>query len=171
LREKNGTARELLYQALLLRKLTRKWGALFFVNDRLDVGLASDADGVHLGPEDLPVAAVRATAPPGFLIGYSTDDPKLARQAAADGADYIGCGAVYPTATKRDTGDVIGVEGLARVASAVEIPVIGIGGVTPLGAGEIAAKTRAAGVAVIGAVMTAERPGEVVKELLAPFEQ
>ena len=146
-------------------------GRFFFLNDRFDVALASHADGVHLGPDDLPVAAVRAAAPPGFLIGYSTDSPEIARKAQEDGADYIGCGAVYQTATKNDAGEIIGVEGLARVAQAVEVPVIGIGGVTPVGARDIAAKSGAAGIAVIGAVMSAADVGEAVRELLDPFDR
>jgi len=171
LREKRGTARSMLEKAQRLRSITREWDALFFLNDRFDVALASEADGVHLGPDDLPVAAVRAASPPGFLIGYSTDSPNTARRAQEDGADYIGCGAVYPTATKKDAGEIIGVEGLARVAQAVEVPVVGIGGVTPVGARDIAAKSGAAGTAVIGAVMSAVDVGELVRELLDPFDR
>ena len=94
----------------------------------------------------------------------------MARKAAADGADYIGCGAVFPTSTKADAGAEIGVEGLARVAAAVEIPVVGIGGITPEGARRIAEESDAAGVAVISAVMGAEDPGEAVRALLGPFQ-
>ena len=90
LRDKGGSARELLAQALLLRELTRSHGALLFVNDRFDVALAAGADGVHLGPDDLPLAAVRQAAPPGFLIGVSTDEPQVARKLESAGADYVG---------------------------------------------------------------------------------
>jgi thiamine-phosphate diphosphorylase len=169
LRDKGATPRALLEQAHRLRDLTREWEALLFVNDRFDVALASGADGIHLGPHDLPVAVVRNAAPEGFLIGHSTDEPGVARKAQQDGADYIGCGAVFPTDTKADAGEAIGVEGLARVASSVEIPVVGIGGVTPEGARRIAAGSRAAGTAVIGAVMGAEDVGKAVRELLEPF--
>jgi len=169
LRDKGASAGELLAQALPLRALTREWGALFFLNDRFDVALAAEADGVHLGPDDLPVGAVRQAAPRGFLIGHSTDIPTVARRSASEGADYIGCGAVFPTASKADAGAEIGVEGLARVAEAVEIPVVGIGGITPAGARAIARESPAAGVAVIGAVMGAANPGEAVRQLLAPF--
>jgi thiamine-phosphate pyrophosphorylase len=171
LREKGASSRELMAQAERLRELTRRWNAYFFLNDRFDIALAAGADGVHLGPNDPPVTAIRSAAPEGFLIGHSTDDPAEAREAAAHGADYIGCGAVYPTSTKSDAGTAIGVEGLAAVARAVEIPVVGIGGITPEGAREIAAGSPAAGVAVIGAVMGASDPGEVVKALLAPFHE
>ena len=171
LRDKRASARELLAQARDLRALTGEWDALLFLNDRFDVALASEADGVHLGPDDLPVGAVRREAPPGFLIGHSTDIPGVAAKAAAEGADYIGCGAVYPTSSKKDAGVEIGIEGLAAVAGAVEIPVVGIGGISPLRARQIAQETTAAGVAVIGAVMGAQDPGKAVRELLAPFQR
>jgi thiamine-phosphate pyrophosphorylase len=169
LRDKTASSRTLLGQALRLRKQTRESGALLFINDRFDVALAAEADGVHLGPDDLPVEAVRTAAPPGFLIGASTDEPEIARQVEAAGADYIGCGAVFPTYTKKDAGEIIGVEGLARVAAAVTIPVLGIGGVTLEGAHRIAEESGAAGVAVIGAVMAAEDPASVVRQLLGLF--
>lgn len=168
LRNKGDTARELVAVGRELRTVTRASGALLFVNDRLDVALAVEADGVHLGPHDLPVAAVRAVAPAGFLIGRSADDPEVARSAVDDGADYIGCGTVYATSTKADAGDVIGLEGLRSVVEAVPVPVVGIGGITPERAGEVAA-AGAAGVAVVGAVMAAPDPGGAARRLLHPF--
>lgn len=168
LRDKDADAADLAELGRALRSLTRASDALLFLNDRLDVALAVAADGVHLGPDDLPVAAVRAHAPPGFLLGYSTDDPEAARRAVTDGADYLGCGAVYPTASKVDAGEVIGLAGLDRVARAVTVPVLAIGGITPARAVEIA-RTRASGVAVIGAVMGAADPAAAVRDLLAPF--
>ncbi len=165
LREKEGGAAEMLETARRLRTLTREAGALLFVNDRLDVALAAGADGVHLGPNDLPLASARRAAPGGFLIGYSADDPGEARTAVLAGADYIGCGAVYPTGSK-DVGDeAIGPEGVERVVRAVEVPVVGIGGVTPERAPGIV-RAGAAGVAVISAVMGAEDPGSAVRSLL-----
>jgi len=169
LRDKAAGPRDLLHQGLRLRELTRDWDALLFLNDRFDVALAVEADGVHLGPHDLPVAAVRSVAPEGFLIGHSADDPEVARRAERDGADYIGCGAVFPTSTKKDAGEVIGVEGLARVAEAVRIPVVGMGGVRVEGTGAMAAGSGAAGVAVVGAVMASDDVEEAVRLLLTPF--
>ncbi|MBI4408487.1 MAG: thiamine phosphate synthase [Gemmatimonadetes bacterium] len=168
LRDKNATARALLEQATRLLRLTRRHRALLFLNDRLDVALAAGADGVHLGPADLPITAARRAAPPPFLIGYSTDDPAEARRAAAAGADYIGCGAVFGTTTKDVGGERIGLERLAQVVRAVDIPVIGIGGIGPENAAETR-RTGAAGVAVIRAVMGAQDPGKAVRELLAAF--
>lgn len=189
LRDKTAMPAELYRQALRYRELTRRHGALLFINDRLDVALAAGADGVHLGPEDLPVDAAReaveragqaersnrggsAGAPPSsrrFLIGYSTDDPETARRAEAAGADYIGCGAVFGTSSKAEVGDErIGTDRLAEVATAVGIPVVGIGGITTANVAEVAA-TGASGVAVIGAVMQAEDVRTAVRRLLQTF--
>ncbi len=165
LRDKDASASQLLEQARVLRDLTARFGALLLVNDRLDVAMAADADGAHLGPDDVPVAAARRAVPEGFLLGHSTDDPDLARHAQADGADYLGCGTVFPTSSKADAGDVIGLDGLAAVAGAVEIPVLGIGGITAERARGIRG-TGAAGVAVISCVMVASDPGAAAWELL-----
>lgn len=169
LRDKNLGGGELLPLARRLRDLTRRFDALFFVNDRLDLALAVGADGVHLGPTDLPVSAVRSVVPDDFLIGFSADDPDAARAAAAEGADYLGCGTVWPTASKGDAGQVIGIEGLRRVVAAVEAPVVAIGGITPERASLLPA-IGTAGAAVIGAVMSAPDPAEAVRVLLAQLD-
>ena len=174
LRLKSASARELLEAAQTLMPIVRSAGALFIVNDRLDVALAAGADGVHLGPDDLPVKDVRrvADARSGvadtFIVGYSTDTTDEAARAEAEGADYLGVGAVYATANKSDAGDVIGLKGLRRVVKAVSIPVVAIGGITPERAPAVA-KTGACGSATIGAVMSAAEPAEAVRELLLPF--
>ena len=174
LRLKSASARELLEAAQTLMPVVRSAGALFIVNDRLDVALAAGADGVHLGPDDLPVKDVRrvADARSGvadtFIVGYSTDSTDEAARAEAEGADYLGVGAVYATANKSDAGDVIGLKGLRRVVKAVSIPVVAIGGITPERAPAVA-KTGACGSATIGAVMSAAEPAEAVRELLLPF--
>lgn len=168
LRNKGESARALHEVGRVIRALTERSGALFFVNDRLDVALSLGADGVHLGPDDAPVPAARAVAPEGFLIGYSTDDPVEAIRAVGEGADYIGCGTVYRTSTKGDAGAAIGVEGLTRVARAVEAPVVGIGGIDESRVTEVAA-CGAAGVAVVGAVMRAADVATSVRRLLAPW--
>ncbi|MDE2654358.1 MAG: thiamine phosphate synthase [Gemmatimonadota bacterium] len=165
LRDKVLPPRDLLPLARRLRALTGAAGALFFVNDRLDLALAAGADGVHLGPDDLPVAAARRIAPPGFLIGHSADDPDAARAAVAAGADYIGSGAVFPTSTKADAGAAIGVRRLGEVARCVDVPVVAIGGVTVRNAPRVFA-AGAAGCAVVSAVMGAPDPGRAVRGFL-----
>lgn len=165
LRDKISGAREMMEMGQALRRLTREHGALLFVNDRVDVALALDADGAHLGPDDLPVSAVRAVVPRTFLIGYSTDRPDEAVAAVAAGADYIGCGTVHPTAHKADVGESIGPPGLERVARAVDVPVVGIGGIQRGNVADLV-PTGAAGVAVMGAVMAADDPEDEARVLL-----
>ena len=159
----------LLAQAQRLRETNLGMGALLFINDRFDVALAAEADGVHLGPDDLPVETVRGAITSRVSHRASTDIPSVAMELQAAGADYIGCGAVFPTTTKKDAGEVIGIEGLEAVAAVVDIPVVGIGGVTSEGAHQIAVGSGAVGVAVIGAVMTAQHPATVARALMAPF--
>lgn len=169
LRDKHADAASLFDQTRRLLPLVHRHGARLFVNDRLDVALAAGADGVHLGPDDIPLRHARRIAPRPFIIGCSTDDPGEATELERAGADYIGCGAVFGTTSKADlAGERIGPEGLRAVTEAVGIPVVGIGGVTPENAPDLAA-VGAAGVAVIGAVMAAEDPGEAVRRLLSAF--
>lgn len=168
LRNKGESARTLHESGRVIRALTARFGALLFVNDRLDVALTLAADGVHLGPDDVPVGAARAEVPEGFLIGYSADDPAEAARAVDQGADYIGCGTVYRTSTKGDAGAAIGVGGLGRVVRAVDVPVVGIGGIDEHRVAEVAA-SGAAGVAVVGAVMSATDVAATVRRLLAPW--
>jgi thiamine-phosphate diphosphorylase len=168
LRNKGESARALYDVGRVIRALTARFGTLFFVNDRLDVAMSLGADGVHLGPDDVPVRAARAVVPKGFLIGYSSDDPAEAVRAVDEGADYIGCGTVYRTSTKGNAGAAIGVGGLARVVRAVHAPVVGIGGIDERRVDEVAA-SGAAGVAVVGAVMAATDVAATVGRLLAPW--
>jgi len=165
LRDKECSAADLYEQAATLREITRSFGALLIVNDRLDVALAADADGVHLGPDDLPVEAVRRSVDSVFLIGYSTDDPATARAAAESGADYLGVGAVFGSTSKPGLVDeAIGPGRVGQVLRSAGVPCVGIGGITAENACAVAAQ--GAGVAVLGTVMQAERPGDVVSSLL-----
>ncbi len=165
LRDKESSAADLYGEALKARQVTRSFDALLFVNDRLDVALAADADGVHLGPDDIPVEAVRRSVDPAFLIGYSTDDPEEGARAAGIGADYLGVGAVYGTRSKAGLElEAIGPARVGHVAAASGLPCVGIGGITVENVGPVAAA--GAGVAVLGSVMHAGHPGEVVSRLL-----
>ncbi len=143
------------------------------LSDVVREALAAGADGVHLGPDDPPVldaraaSGTRASADP-FIVGYSVDTVDGAARAEAEGADYLGVGAVYETAHKSDAGEVIGLEGLRRVVQAVSIPVVAIGGITPERVGAVA-ETGACGCAAIGAVMGSPEPGDAVRALLLPF--
>lgn len=165
LRDKTANSRALAATAARLRAITRSAGATLIVNDRLDVALATGADGVHLGPDDLPVAAARDIAPPDLIVGYSTDDPQEARRAAAAGADYLGVGAVFGTRSKPSlANEAIGPGRVRLVREAGRLPCLGIGGITPQNAPAVLAT--GAGIAVLSAVMAASHPGAVVRDLL-----
>ena len=165
LRDKTAGSRALIVIAARLRATTKSAGAALIVNDRLDVALAGGADGVHLGPDDLPVSAARAIAPPNFLIGYSTDDPEEARRAAAAGADYLGVGAVFRTRSKPGLlNEAIGPDRVRRVREASRLPCLGIGGITLQNAPAVL--DTGAGIAVLSTVMSAPDPGAVVQHLL-----
>ena len=160
LREKGTDARWRYELGLELRELTAEAGVDLLVNDRVDVAQTIDADGVHLGDSDLPVAAARELLGPEAVIGYSTADPEEATRAQEAGADYLGVGAVYGTTSKKDVDDEqngIGLERVRAVAEAVEIPVIGIGGITAGNAAPVV-EAGATGVAVISAVTAADDP-------------
>ena len=168
LRDKAANARELLEAGRIILPVVHGAGALFFINDRVDVALALGADGVHVGPNDTPASAIRRVVPQGFIIGGSTDKPAQAQQLVSEGVDYIGCGTVYTTSTKPDAGASIGVEGLQSVVDSVEVPVIGIGGISADRVAEVA-RSGAAGVATVGAVMGAADVADEVVRLLAPW--
>lgn len=160
LREKDTDARWRYELGLELRELTADAGVDLLVNDRVDVAQAIDADGVHLGSSDLPIAAARKLLGPEAVIGYSTADPEEAKRAQDNGADYLGVGAVYGTTSKKDVDEEsngIGLERLTAVAEAVDIPVVGIGGITAENAAPVV-EAGATGVAVISEITAADDP-------------
>ncbi len=163
-RDKEGTARRALAIALALRAVTRERGALLLVNDRLDLALAAEADGVHLGQDDLPVATARAILGPDVLIGLSITDPEQLEAPDVREADYLGVGAVFPTNSKSDA-RYTGLELLAAARAAVDLPIVAIGGITVENA---AAAVRAGAdvLAVISAITAAPDPGSAARRLL-----
>ncbi len=126
-REKSAPARRMVEEARAIRELCSSYGATFIVDDRADVAYAADADGVHVGQEDVPVEALRRMLG-GAIIGASASTPEEARRAEEEGADYLGVGSVFPTGTKGDA-RVIGLEGLRAVLKATRLPVYAIGGI------------------------------------------
>lgn len=129
LRDKTSSWRQLLAIAHELRLITRAANALFFVNDRVDLALATHADGVHLGPDDMPLPAARRILGPHRLIGASCANPEEAHAATIAGADYIAAGAIFGTSTKSDAGAPIGVATLGTIKAATSLPVAAIGGI------------------------------------------
>lgn len=128
-REKEKKSGRMLQDCLLLRAMTKEAGAAFIVNDHVDIAVLCRADGVHIGQDDLPVAAVRALVGGNCRIGVSTHSPEQAARSVADGADYIGVGPIFATKTKKDVCDPVGLEYLDHVAAAHTIPFVAIGGI------------------------------------------
>ena len=170
IREKALTTKELYEFALDARGLTRDADALLFVNDRVDVALAVEADGVHLGWQSMPVERVRALLGRERLIGVSTHSPDEALAAQRAGADYVTFGPVYPTPSKADLVEVQGPEGIRRAREArVSIPLIGLGGIDASNAARVL-RGGADGVAAIRAILAAAGPEEASRNLAAVEE-
>jgi thiamine-phosphate pyrophosphorylase len=167
LRDKGLPVRRRLALGREVRELTRDAGVPLIVNDRVDLAQAIDADGVHLGDDDLPVAAAREILGEDALIGRSASFVEDAVAAERAGADYLGVGAVYATGSKDDVPDdeyAVGPERVRDVSDAVSIPVVGIGGITAANAGDVVA-AGADGVAVISAITQAGDPEQATREL------
>lgn len=128
-RAKTASSAEMYAEALQLKALCDSFNVPLIINDRLDIAMAVGAAGVHLGQDDLPCAAARKILGEDYLIGVSAHNPAEAKAALQSGADYLGCGAVFGTATKADV-QKLGTEGLAAICKAKGLPVVGIGGVT-----------------------------------------
>lgn len=164
LREKEISTREFYQLACIVRSLTLDSGVTFIVNDRLDIALAADADGVHVGQNDMPADMAKKLLRPNTILGVTASNEEQACKAVDAGADYIGCNAVFATPTKTDTGTPIGVEGLRRLAASVSIPVVAIGGINAANAGEVMA-SGVAGIAVVSAIVSAEDPEAAARQL------
>ena len=137
-REKMLKSGAMLEECRLLRRLTREAGACFIVNDHVDIAMLVQADGVHVGQEDLPVPAVRSLVGPEMIIGLSTHLPEQAREARSLGADYIGVGPIFATNTKEDVVDPVGYEYLDWVARNGDLPFVAIGGIKRHNIAEVA---------------------------------
>jgi len=165
-REKHASTRRMFEEASEIRKLCSEFGAVFIVNDRVDIALAVGADGVHLGQDDLPLGAARRVFPNG-IIGVSARSVEEALAAEANGATYLGVGSVYLTNTKADT-KLIGEEGLMSILGRVSIPVYAIGGIKL----EHLRKLKAygvKGVAVVSAILGDVDPREAAKRFVSEW--
>ncbi len=169
-REKEGDTRELVETARKMCSVCHEYGALFVVNDRVDVAVASGADGVHIGQDDLMPQMARALLGPEKIIGVSAINMAEAEAAVEAGADYLGVGPVYPTVSKECRVDACGSGLLAEIVARVNIPVVAIGGITPektiplLTAG-------VSGVAVISAILGAPDPAQVIRQFMTVLTQ
>lgn len=165
LREKEISSKEYLELAQRVKEVTDRHGIPLIINDRIDIALAIDADGVHLGPEDLPVPLARKLLGDGKIIGSSAASVDEALLFQAQGADYLGVGAVFPTSTKRGT-EKVGLEDLRGIKSAVHIPVVAIGGIKVENAKSVM-ETGVDGVAVVSAIMDQADIREAARRLLS----
>ncbi|MCY0863313.1 MAG: thiamine phosphate synthase [Sulfobacillus sp.] len=170
LRGKTRSTRELVTYGRALRVETRRHGLSLIVNDRTDVALAIQADGVHVGQDDMPVRDVRRMAP-GLTVGLSVSAPEEIPAQPADWPDYFGVGPVYATSSKDDAGDPLGVEGLRSLWQECRriAPVVAIGGITPTNVGPLW-QLPVAGVAVISAVVLAPDKKLACRQLISGKE-
>jgi thiamine-phosphate diphosphorylase len=153
-REKKMDTGEMIRVCGIIQALCREHGAIFLVNDRVDVALAMDADGVHVGQKDMPAETARRLIGPQKILGVSASTAEAARKAEATGADYVGVGMIFPAGLKKEIGVAKGVNVLREVSRAVEIPVVAIGGIDR-GNAASCIEAGAAGCAVITAVIGA----------------
>jgi len=168
LRDKQTLRHKLLDIALEIAELCREYDALFIVNDALDIALAASADGLHLGQDDLPVKVARKLMPIDRLIGCSVRSVAEAKQAQADGADYLGCGAIYATTTKQDSA-ALGCPLLTQIKNEVDLPLIAIGGITTNNTAEIL-RSGADGIAVVSAIIAAASVKAATRDFIKALE-
>lgn len=167
LRDKIHDKGEQLPVARRLKGLCAARGAIFLVNDHVDLALAAEADGVHVGQKDLPVAFARRLLPRPLIVGASTNNPREARRAVRDGADYVAVGRLFPTASKLDTRPAT-LDALQEVRRAVKVPIAGIGGITEENVDAVL-EAGADMVAVIGAVVGAANVRAAARRLARRF--
>lgn len=168
-RQKSGTTREMIEIVRQLKQLCMDNGATLVVNDRIDVAIAAEAEGVHLGQDDFPIPLARKLLGENRIIGGSAATLEDAQKCLAEGADYIGFGPVYPTTSKEDADPVTGIKLLKQAVEAISIPIIAIGGISPENTPEVM-QTGARGIAVISAVCCQEDPEQATRELLQALQ-
>lgn len=164
LRDKTASTRQLIEEGLALRALTKEQHSLLIVNDRVDVALAIDADGAHVGQDDMPAVLARRLLGRERVLGVSAATLQEAAQAVADGADYLGVGPVFPSAGKPDAGPPTGLPLLTELAGRFTIPLVAIGGVTAENVVDVI-RAGASGIAVITAVVNAEDITSAARQL------
>ncbi len=164
LREKKCSTLDFIEQARTVKDFLKVRGVPLVINDRVDVALAVEADGVHLGQTDMPLTIAKKILGGSMFIGISAESLEDALEAEKGGADYLGVSPIYGTPTKTDTAPALGLEGLRDIRKAVNIPLVGIGGLNPSNAREVI-RNGADGVAVVSAIVAADDPGQAAAEL------
>lgn len=168
-REKNKNSGEMLKECLAIKERTQKAGCFFIVNDHIDIAMLCKADGVHVGQDDLPVAAIRKLMGPDIVIGVSASSMAEAERAIMDGADYLGVGAIFSTDTKKDA-SLAGLELLQTISSTSPIPVVAIGGINEFTLPEVI-KGGAQCVCMVSAITMAPDIPQKVQQLRAIIKQ
>jgi thiamine-phosphate pyrophosphorylase len=168
-RQKEGSTREMIRAAEEMKGLCRRAHVTFLVNDRVDVAIAAQADGVHLGQSDFPIPLARKLLGDEAVIGGSAENLEEARKCLAEGADYVGFGPVYATASKKDTGPASGLGLLGQVVKEIPLPIIAIGGITADNI-SLVMEAGAYGIAVISAVCCQSDPREAARCLRGLLE-
>ncbi len=169
LREKTCPTREFIEQALAIKHFLQARRIPLIINDRVDVALAVEADGVHLGQTDMPLEMAREIVADSMLIGISAECLDDALAAAKGGADYLGVSPIYDTPTKTDTAPALGLSGLQQIRQAVSLPLVAIGGLNADNAAEVI-RHGADGVAVVSAIVAAEDPKAAAARLRQTIE-
>lgn len=167
IREKTADTLDFYNLALKVKEITTKYDVPLIINDRVDVALAIDAEGVHVGQSDMPCDVTRKLVGPDKIVGVSAATIDEAKKAEKDGADYIGSGAVFPTATKDDAPKITKKD-LKEIVNSINIPVVAIGGITLENAHELS-DTGIAGLSVVSAIMSSDNPKKSSEELLKIF--
>jgi len=167
IREKTKDTLDFYNLALKVKEITAKYNVPLIINDRVDVALAIDADGVHIGQSDMPCDVTCKLVGPNKIVGVSAATIDEAKKAEKDGADYIGTGAVFPTATKEDAPKITKND-LKEIVESINIPVVAIGGITLDNASELT-DTGIKGLSVVSAIMSSDNPRESAEKLLNIF--
>jgi len=168
-RNKTGAMKQAYMEAHTLRRVAAERAMAFIVNDRCDLALAVEADGVHLGQTDLPLRLARKVVGDKMCIGISTHNPEQVRMATEEGADYLGFGPIFSTGTKANHDPVVGIEGMSEVRTLTTLPIFAIGGIIPVAVPALRA-AGANGVAVASAILDAiDRPG-MFAQFITPFQ-
>lgn len=169
IREKEGETLDFYNLALKVKEITSKYNVPLIVNDRIDVALAIKSEGVHIGQTDMPADVARSLIGDEMILGVSASTVEEARKAEKDGADYIGTGAVFPTATKDDAPSITK-DDLKEVTGSINIPTVAIGGITLENASELAG-TGIAGISVVSAIMNSKDPKTASENLLKIYNE
>lgn len=156
-------------KAKAVKEITDKYNIPLIINDRLSIAIGLGADGAHVGQDDIDGSIARDILGPDRILGISAQTVEQAKKAEKDGADYIGCGAVFPTSTKEDA-DSVSIEEFKKIKEAVNIPVVAIGGIRIDNVKDLKG-TNADGISVVSAIMDAEEPKEASEKLLEEFKK